>query len=193
MGNVYSKSNLKNFLNQVYNNNVDNEIITDFFSSLINNTKDFSNIENNNLILFIMKCINKTNLTYKNIMLMDELFNTLLMDVLEVKDNDNKLTNMDIEDCDCLNLDDKESVKAYFLKKNKVLHNNGKFPYPPEGKTSVISSGDNMTIPGVMYFVDYVIDHDGNILDIRGYPRKQLEQENYEQVYSKLMDSIFKE
>ena len=50
-----------------------------------------------------------------------------------------------------------------------------------------------MTIPGIMYFIDYVIDHDGNILDIKGYPRKQLEQEGYEQVYAKLMDSIFKE
>jgi hypothetical protein len=129
-------------------------------------------------------------------MLMDELFNTLLMDALEIKDDDkdnNKLTNMDIEDYDCLDLDDKDNVKAYFLKKNKYLKNNGKFPYPPKGETSVITTGDNITIPGIMYYIDYVIDHEGKILDIKGYPRKRLEQEGYEQVYAKLMDSIFKE
>lgn len=196
MDNIYSKPNLKKFLNQIYSNNVDNQIITNFFSTLLNETKSFSNIENNNYILFIIKCINRTNLTYQNIMLMDELFNTLLMDALEIKDDDkdnNKLTNMDIEDCDCLDLDNKDSVKAYFLKNNKHLKNNGKFPYPPKGETSVISTGDNITIPGTMYFIDYVIDHEGNVLDIKGYPRKQLEQEGYEQIYAKLMDSIFKE
>ncbi len=196
MDNIYSKSNLKKFLNQVYANNVDNQIITNFFSTLVNETKSFSNIENNNYILFIIKCINRTNLTYQNIMLMDELFNTLLMDALEIKDDDkdnNKLTNMDIEDYDCLDLDDKDNVKAYFLKKNKYLKNNGKFPYPPKGETSVITTGDNITIPGIMYYIDYVIDHEGKILDIKGYPRKRLEQEGYEQVYAKLMDSIFKE
>lgn len=194
MDNLYSKSNLKQFLSQVYNNNVDNKTITNFFSSLLHNTTNFSNIENNNLILFIIKCINKNNLTYQNIMLIDELFNTLLMDALEVKDNNNQDININIEENkDCLNLDDKENIKLYFLKKNKVLQNNGNFPYPPKGETAVIHTGDNVTIPGIMYFIDYVIDHEGNILDIKGYPRKQLNQEDYEQVYSRLMDSIFKE
>ena len=199
MDNIYSKLNLKKFLNQVYANDVDNQTITNFFSELLNNTKTFSNIENNNYILFIIKCINRNNLTYKNIMLIDELFNTLLMDALEIKDdeinnkNTNTLADMDLTNNDCLDLDNKESIKAYFLKKNKHLKTNGNFPYPPEGETSIISTGDNMTIPGIMYFIDYVIDHNGNILDIQGYPRKQLDQEGYEQVYAKLMDSIFKE
>ena len=196
MDNIYSKSNLKNFLNQVYANNVDNQTITNFFSTLLNDVTTFSDIENNNLILFIIKCINKNNLTYKNIMLIDELFNTLLMDALEVKDNEienNNKVDIKTKEVDCLDVNDKEKLRAYFLKENKHLKNNGKFPYPPEGETSVISTGDNITIPGVMYFIDYVIDHNGNILDIKGYPRKQLDQESYEQVYAKLMDSIFKE
>lgn len=196
MDNIYSKSNLKNFLNQVYANNVDNQTITNFFSTLLNNVTTFSDIENNNLILFIIKCINRNNLTYKNIMLIDELFNTLLMDALEVKDDEienNNKVDIKTKEADCLDINDKEKLRAYFLKENKHLKNNGKFPYPPEGETSVISTGDNVTIPGVMYFIDYVIDHNGNILDIKGYPRKQLDQESYEQVYAKLMDSIFKE
>ena len=196
MDNIYSKSNLKNFLNQVYANNVDNQTITNFFSTLLNDVTTFSDIENNNLILFIIKCINRNNLTYKNIMLIDELFNTLLMDALEVKDNEienNNKVDIKTKEVDCLDVNDKEKLRAYFLKENKHLKNNGKFPYPPEGETSVISTGDNITIPGVMYFIDYVIDHNGNILDIKGYPRKQLDQESYEQVYAKLMDSIFKE
>ena len=196
MDNIYSKSNLKNFLNQVYANNVDNQTITNFFSTLLNDVTTFSDIENNNLILFIIKCINKNKLTYKNIMLIDELFNTLLMDALEVKDNEienNNKVDIKTKEVDCLDVNDKEKLRAYFLKENKHLKNNGKFPYPPEGETSVISTGDNITIPGVMYFIDYVIDHNGNILDIKGYPRKQLDQESYEQVYAKLMDSIFKE
>ena len=196
MDNIYSKSNLKNFLNQVYANNVDNQTITNFFSTLLNDVTTFSDIENNNLILFIIKCINRNNLTYKNIMLIDELFNTLLMDALEVKDDEienNNKVDTKTKEVDCLDVNDKEKLRAYFLKENKHLKNNGKFPYPPEGETSVISTGDNITIPGVMYFIDYVIDHNGNILDIKGYPRKQLDQESYEQVYAKLMDSIFKE
>ena len=45
-----------------------------------------------------MKCINRTNLTYKNIMLMDELFNTLLMDALEVTNNESNSNNIFIDE-----------------------------------------------------------------------------------------------
>ena len=92
-----------------------------------------------------------------------------------------------------LDINDKRMLKKYFLQENKHLEFNGNFNYPCEGKTAVITCGDNMTIPGIKFSINYIIDSKGNILDIQGYPKKELTQEEYETVYTDLVDAIFKD
>lgn len=202
MDKVYTESYLKDFLNKVYYTNLDNSQLTRFLSELVTEQNNhFNNDSNNHLIMLILTCINKNNLTYQNQMLINEIINSLLLDQLEknetLKNYDNTCEDdcvdfpSDNEELKALDLDDNEAVKAYFLKKNKHLNNDGNFPYPPKGKTSVIRSGDNMTIPGIRYIINYIIDYKGDVLGIQGYPKRELSQEGYEQVYSDLVNSIF--
>lgn len=152
--------------------------------------------------MLILTCINKNNLTYQNIMLINEIINSLLIEQLS-NTNNNEITNIaNIDYSDDsnnqiqlteLNLEDNEEVKKYFLQMNKHLENNGNFPYPPKGQTSIITSGDNMTIPGVRYIINYIIDYKGDVVGIQGYPKRELSQAGYEEVYSDLIDSIFKD
>lgn len=204
MDNVYTQSYLKDFLNKVFVTNLDNKEISQFLSELVTLKKNhFEENENNYLIMLILTCINKQNLTYQNSLLINEIISSLLLDQLALEDTnssciDNNNCNVTINTSkkitlDNLDLNDNESVKAYFLQENKYLNNTGNFPYPQEGKTSIITSGDNMTIPGIRYIINYIIDHKGNIVGIQGYPRKELSQSGYEDVYSDLMDSIFKD
>ena len=196
MDNIYTKSCLKDFLNKTYFKNLDNKEITDFLSKLITDTNNhFNNNENNYLLMLIITCINKTNLTYQNKMLINEIINTLLLDQLEQKiEYENKEEkNEEKINLENLDLDDKEAVKKYFLQENKHLENHGNFPYPQKGKTSVIISGDNMTIPGVRYTINYIIDYKGDIIGIQGYPKKELTQAGYETIYTDLMNSIFQD
>lgn len=152
--------------------------------------------------MLILTCINKNNLTYQNIMLINEIINSLLIEQLTSDTNNNEMVNTPNIDCDDdnnqiqlteLNLEDNEEVKKYFLQMNKHLENNGNFPYPPKGQTSIITSGDNMTIPGVRYIINYIIDYKGDVVGIQGYPKRELSQAGYEEVYSDLIDSIFKD
>lgn len=204
MDKIYTESYLKDFLDKIYRTNLDNLQLTNFLSELVTEQNNhFDNNNNNYLIMLILTCINKNNLTYQNQMLINEIINSLLLDQLEknetLKNYDDTCEDTctdfsdDTEELRGLDLEDNEAVKAYFLKKNKHLDNTGNFPYPPKGKTSVIRSGDNMTIPGIRYIINYIIDYKGDILGIQGYPKKELSQEGYEQVYSDLVDSIFKD
>lgn len=207
MDKIYTKSYLKDFLNKVYSTNLDNQQMVSFLSQLVTEQNNhFEDSENNYLIMLILTCINKNDLTYQNKMLINEIINSLLLDQLEENgktvntcDTCEDTAYMDYfsdennEDLKDLDLEDNEAVKAYFLKKNKHLDNSGNFPYPQKGKTAVIRSGDNMTIPGIRYIINYIIDYKGDVLGIQGYPKRELSQEGYEQVYSDLVDSIFKD
>ena len=205
MDNIYTKSYLKSFLNKTYLSNLTNQEITNFLSNLITTTTNkFNNIENNYLIILILTCINKNDLTYQNIVLINEIISNLLLDELTVSETDCCSKNIEINNncnnditkkitLDNLDLNDQDAVKAYFLQENTYLENNGNFPYPQEGDTSIITSGDNMTIPGVKYIINYIIDHTGKIVGIQGYPKKEMMQADYEEIYSDLIDSIFKD
>ena len=204
MDRIYTKSYLKNFLNTVYISNLDNKQISNFLSELITTKKNqFDDDYNNYLILLILTCINKNNLTYQNQVLINEIISSLLLDQIanentsketiishEAKEECCAETEIRFEDLD---LNDKRMVKKYFLQQNKHLEASGNFNYPCKGKTAIINCGDNMTIPGVHYSINYVIDSEGNILDIKGYPKAELAQEEYETIYSDLIDTIFKD
>lgn len=196
MDNIYTNSYLRNFLNKVYSKNLNNEEIFEFLSQLVTLTNNcFNNNENNYLIILIITCINKNNLTYQNQMLINEIINTFLLDQLEISLNnkENIKNSNTFIDYNTLDLSDKEAVKAYFLQENKHLDANNNFSYPPKGKTSIITMGDNITIPGIKYIINYVIDHNGDVIDIQGYPKQELDQNGYEEIYSDLIKSIFKE
>lgn len=198
MDTIYTESCLKDFLNKVYLSNLDNKQINDFLSKIITEQKNnFKNIQNNYLLILIIICINKNNLTYQNQMLINEIIHSLLLDQLEenysLKEKVKEIPSNKKISLDTLDLTDNEAVKAYFLQENPYLESNGNFAYPEEGKNAVIVSGDNMTIPGVRYMINYIIDHTGKVVGIQGYPRRELSQANYEEVYSDLINSIFKD
>ena len=204
MGGIYTKSYLKDFLNTVYLSNLDNKQISDFLSELITTKKNqFEDAYNNYLILLILTCINKNNLTYQNQVLINEIISGLLLDQLVDENVPKEDTASKVKEKECckeeeirfedLDINDRKMLKKYFLQENKHLEANDNFNYPCEGKTAIISCGDNMTIPGIKYSVNYIINSKGDILDIQGYPKRELTQEEYETVYTDLVDSIFKE
>lgn len=198
MDKVYTKSYLKDFLHKVYFTNLENSELASFLSELVTEKGNrFDNKDNNYLLMLILTCINKNNLTYQNQMLINEVINSLLLDQLEENNNEtcekSQPKPTTYVDLNGLDLNDNEAVKAYFLQTNTYLENTGDFPYPPVGKTSIIVSGDNVTIPGIRYIVNYIIDHTGKIVGIQGYPRRELEQSDYENVYSDLINSIFED
>ena len=204
MDNIYTKTYLKEFLNKAYSSDLNNQQIADFLTKLVTlKNNHFDNCENNYLLLLILTCINKNNLTYQNYMLINEIINSLLLDQLvEEENNEKEKCQNDIPSksndskkitLDTLDLNNNQAVKEYFLQENKHLENNGNFPYPQKGSTAIITSGDNMTIPGIRYIINYIIDHDGNIVGIQGFPRQELGQADYEEIYSDLVNSIFQD
>ena len=50
-----------------------------------------------------------------------------------------------------------------------------------------------MTIPGYFFTINYVIDHNGDVVDIKGYPEMKKTRAQYEEVYSDLIANLFNE
>lgn len=221
MDKLYSINHLKNLVNDVLNDTVSKEQLTktlqglallDDFDNAVNNAyllaiyallKDSNTTPLNKLLLeeiknqIIFSLIKIENNQQDEKCCYDNVKNNSVPETcaapLKKKKVDNTLSIYNgIPSEKIPDLDDHEAVKAYFLKKNTFLANpEGNFNYPSPGNTTVITSGDNMTIPGIRYMINYVIDHEGNIVDIKGYPERVLERTNYEDIYQGLIGKLF--
>lgn len=208
MDKLYSNTYLKNLLNQILIDNIDIKTLTknlQYFATLDN----YDDNECNIYLLAIYAAIKDTSLSALNKILLEEIKNHIIFNLLSkrtfetniVKSNLNSFSPQEelglsiyqgIPSDKLPDLKDPEAVKKYFLMKHKFLPNpEGAFKYPKEGETDIIRSGDNMTIPGIRYMINYVIDHEGNILDIKGYPEQILEKTTYEDIYKGLIGKLF--
>ena len=205
MDKLYSNTNLKKILIGILEDdkNID---LTKILKEL-SLVEDYDNSESNVYLLALYALLNDKQLSPIESLLLSEIKNNIIFSLLRIEKVETKCEMPkkgeftfsiygDNGSCDKSDipedLEDLEAVKAYFLKKNKVLKNpNGNFVYPPVGSTAIITSGDNMTIPGVRFNLNYVIDHEGNILDIQGYPERVLERQSYEEIYQGLVNKLF--
>lgn len=217
MDKLYSHNHLSDVLNTILNDAFTSEQLTNELRQLAI-LDNYDKKELNAYLLSIYALLyNTCKLSPLDRVLLEEIKNQVLFTLVE-KQDDKKCCEPDKDTCcpppapqkapakdipelsiyrgipaqQIPDLDDNEAVKAYFLMKNKFLANpEGAFTYPNEGETAIITSGDNMTIPGVRFMINYVIDHLGNVVDIKGYPERVLERTDYEDIYKGLVGKLF--
>lgn len=214
MDKLYSINYLKNLTNDILTNKISSSELTTTLQNLVV-TDRYDNIENNAYLLAIYTLLkNNANLTALDALLLEEIHNQVIFSLIKIdapscekapektsppcinsepKEKEFELSIYQGVPSERLpDLNDNEAVKAFFLMKNTFLANpDGNFNYPSPGNTAIITSGDNMTIPGVRYMVNYEIDHEGNVVGIKGYPERVLERTSYEDIYKGLIGKLF--
>lgn len=109
-----------------------------------------------------------------------------------------------INNCDCNNnLDfltnneniDKElnyqNIKDYYEKNIKSFKNNQDVTIPKPGKTMVVHYRDNTTFPGKEYLIDFLIDHNGDVLKMMTNPVEVVNDiPTFEDTYAGLVGQI---
>lgn len=61
---------------------------------------------------------------------------------------------------------------------------------PPKGEIGYISLRDNMTIPGKTYNMRFVIDDQGNVLRMDGFPLEKKSNADYESLYAGMIGQV---
>lgn len=217
MANNCTIDSLNDYLKKILTANMSNQEVFDILTMVINHKTN--NTEEKYIILLLVDAILKNPILYNVsvLILAETIKNNLFLSYFtadaeekvieptstkqvslganalkntEKRIQENKVPNADGE---LIDLTDQEALKAYFLQKQKHLDSNGNFEYPCEGCTAIIASGDNMTIPGYFFTINYVIDHNGDVVDIKGYPEMKKTRAQYEEVYSDLIANLFNE
>ena len=63
-----------------------------------------------------------------------------------------------------------QNIKDYYEKNIKSFKNNQDVTIPAPGKTMVVHYRDNTTFPGKEYLIDFLIDHNGDVLKMMTNP-----------------------
>lgn len=186
MDQAYTVDSLKEFIQKILINKVNENDFMEFLIYLLNK-ESFNNIEEDFLSLLILNIFTTSN-KMQNIIKDNIIYNFISEYVIKEKSMDVLENNVQE-----INLDDTElyDIKAYFENKVTSFSADSGIDFPAKGETIIINYKDNMSFPGRTFLMDFLVDDEGKVIKMIGAPiETSPEKPDFKAIYAGLVGEI---